>query len=344
LEEGLVQPAPVVAGAVLELLAAGIEPEQIKIVRTATDARLSRAAPTRGLPADVRERIEVHVHDPVDRLGLCLLNVAHDDRPIYLCRQIVEADLVLPIGMVRPHDSLGYLGVHGALFPTFADQVTQRRFLAPRSTLSGSERRRRRAEAREAAWMLGIRMTLQLIPGRGETLLHVLAGDAEAVEPRGRQLCDGIWHFTVPRRASLVVATMPGGRQQQSWINFARVLDSALRVVKDNGAIAVCCDLRSKPGKSLKRVAQADSLESAKRAVQRDRTYDALPAIQLIRTLQRARVYLLSRLDEDLVESLGVAFVACADEVARLASHHDSCILLQNAHRAVPTVVDETVP
>jgi len=171
-----------------------------------------------------------------------------------------------------------------------------------------------------------------------------LAGDADAVEPRGRQLCERIWHFTVPRRASLVVATMPGGRQQQSWANFARVLDSALRLVQDNGAIAICCDLRSKPGRSLQRVAQADSLDSAQRAVQRDRTYDALPAVQLIRTLQRARVYLLSRLDEDVVESLGVAFVASPEEVARLASHHDSCILLQNAHRAVATVADENVP
>jgi nickel-dependent lactate racemase len=344
LEEGLVKPVPVVTGIVLELLAAGIEPEQIQLLRTARDARLSRAAPTRGLPADVRERIEVHEHDPADRPGLCLLNVAHDDRPIYLSRQIVEADLVLPIGVMRPRDSLGYLGVHGALFPTFADQDTQRRFLAPRSTLSGSELRRRRAEAREAAWMLGVRMTLQLIPGRGEALLHVLAGDADAVEPRGRQLCDRLWHFTVPRRASLVVATMPGGRQQQSWANFARVLDSALRVVKDDGAIAVCCDLRSKPGRALKRVARADSLDSARRAAERDRTYDALPAVQLIRTLQRARVYLLSRLDEDVVESLGVVFVACPEEVARLASHHDSCILLQNAHHAVATVADETPP
>jgi hypothetical protein len=91
-------------------------------------------------------------------------------------------------------------------------------------------------------------------------------------------------------------------------------------------------------------VARADSLDSARRAAERDRTYDALPAVQLIRTLQRARVYLLSRLDEDVVESLGVAFVACPEEVARLASHHDSCILLQNAHHAVATVADETPP
>jgi hypothetical protein len=38
---------------------------------------------------------------------------------------------------------------------------------------------------------------------------------------------------------------------------------------------------------------------------------------------------------------LGLAFIENPDEVARLASHHESCILLQNAHRAVPTVANE---
>ena len=184
-------------------------------------------------------------------------------------------------------------------------------------------------------------MSLQLIPGRGEKLLHVMAGDAQALEPRGRSLCDQAWQFTVPRRASLVVATLPGGRPQQSWTNVARGLDAAQRIVQENGTIAVCCDLRSKPGPSLKKIARADSLDAARRAVQRDHTYDALPAVQLIRALQHARVYLLSRLDEDVVESLGLAYVACPEEVTRLAAHHDSCILLQNAHRAVARVAEE---
>jgi hypothetical protein len=154
-------------------------------------------------------------------------------------------------------------------------------------------------------------------------------------------LCEELWRFQVPRRASLVVATLPGGRQQQSWSNFARVLDAALRVVEDEGTIAICCDLRMKPGPSLRRLARAASLDDALKAIQHDHTPDALTAAQLIRTLQRANVYLLSRLDEECVQSLGLAYVSSPDEVARLAARHDSCILLQNAHQAVPSVKTE---
>ena len=147
LEDGLVQPVEVVTGIVQELLAAQIEPAHITLIRSARDAHLWRGDLTRKLPEDVRTLIQVRVHDPTDRADLCLLNVAHDDRPIYLNREIVEADLVLPVGMFRPRGSRGYLGVQGTWFPAFADQETQQRFLTPQSMLSPAELRRRCAEA-----------------------------------------------------------------------------------------------------------------------------------------------------------------------------------------------------
>lgn len=343
LDEGLQQASSIVATVVLELLEAHIEPDAITVIRSETDARLSRANPTRKLPAEIRKQVQVVVHDPSDREKLALLGVSNDDQPIYLSREIVDADVVLPIGVVKPPDSLGNLGIYGTVFPTFADDATKQRFNAPRSILSESELCRRREEAKEASWLLGVRLCLQIIPGVGEEILAVLAGDAEVVDQLGSEKCEQLWHFHVNQRASLVVATMTGGRQQQSWSNFARVLDSASRVVQDDGAIAICCDLQAAPGPSLKRIASADSLDSADRSIQRDNSYDALPALQLVRALQRVRVYMLSQLDEDIVQSLGIAYVSCPEEVVRLASHHDSCILLQNAHQAVPMVAAEAL-
>jgi nickel-dependent lactate racemase len=341
LGEGLVQPAPLVAGAILELIDARIEPESITVLRHATDARLCRQLPTEDLPAELRDRVAVEVHDASDREKLCLLNVSSNDEPIYLNRSLVDADVVVPIGLARASRSLGDLGVHGTLYPGFADEVAQQRFLAPRSSLSASTKQRRVREATEADWFLGTRLVVQVIPGPGETIMQILAGDVDQVEPRAREICESLWCFQVPRRASMVVATLTGGKQQQSWSNFARALDSALRVVQDKGTIAICCDLSARPGPSLRRLARAKSLDAANIAVQRDQTPDALTATLLIRTLQHANVYLLSRLDEDCVESLGVAYIASPDEVARLVSRHDSCILLQNAHQAMPSVETE---
>jgi hypothetical protein len=52
-------------------------------------------------------------------------------------------------------------------------------------------------------------------------------------------------------------------------------------------------------------------------------------------------VYLLSQLDADTVEEMGMAPVADVDELARLASRHESCIVLDDAQHAVATVDGE---
>ncbi|MCA9167130.1 MAG: DUF2088 domain-containing protein [Planctomycetales bacterium] len=341
LGEALVQPAALVAGTVMELLDAGVDPESITVLRHATDARLTRESPTRLLPEDLQASIEVIAHDAANREQLCMLNVSSHDSPIYLNRAIVEADVVIPFGVTRPTKSLGSLGLAGVLFPAFADEATQQRFNSPKAARSSAKRKALIEEAQEAYWFLGVQFVVQTIPGNGETLLHIVTGETTSVEQRSLELCEAIWNCEVPQRAQLVVATLPGGRQQQSWTSFARALDAASRVVEEGGTIAVCCDLRSKPGPTLRRIARAESLDDAVRIVGKQHTADAVAAATLVKTLQRTRVYLLSRLDEERVESLGVAYVSGPDEVVRLASQHDSCVVLQNAQQVMPRLSEE---
>jgi len=107
-----------------------------------------------------------------------------------------------------------------------------------------AQRKLRKAEVREAGWFLGASLAIQVVPGIGETLLHVVAGEVQSVEKRARELFEAAWQFDVAQRARLVVATMPGDRQQQSWANIARLLRAASQLVEDNGTIAICCDVR----------------------------------------------------------------------------------------------------
>jgi hypothetical protein len=88
-------------------------------------------------------------------------------------------------------------------------------------------------------------------------------------------------------------------------------------------------------------LANAEDLRRVVRRIRKEKPQDLLPATQLAKALSRSRVYLLSRLDETLVEELGLAAVSEAEEIARLASRHESCILLANAQYAVPTALDD---
>jgi nickel-dependent lactate racemase len=337
IDRDLPQPEAVIAGIVETLVGGVTHAEDITLLladRTAT-------APTSCLPPDLAQAISVARHDPRDRRGLAYLAASKDARPIYVNRLLFDADVIVPVVCLHPRAALGYLGFAGGLYPGFSDEDAQQRFRTPDNVESEAAHRQRRKEAEEAAWLLGVRFSCQIVPGVGESILHVVAGDVEAVAKRGRALCEAAWRYRVPRRASLVVATIAGPQAEQTWENFARALSSAAAVVADGGEIVLCTSLQCAPGPALRRLTEGEQNEKTLRAIRRERSPDALSAALLWEVRQRHRVYLLSELDEETVEDLGLGYVSCGEEVGHLSQHHDSCILLGDAHRAVVELTGE---
>jgi hypothetical protein len=154
-------------------------------------------------------------------------------------------------------------------------------------------------------------------------------------------LYEAAWSWSAPRRASLVVAAIEGTAPQQTWQSVGRALAAAVPLVEDGGAIALCCELADEPGPAVQRLADSPSREAALRQIGEDCPVDALAAVQVAAAMEHADLYLLSRLDESLVEQLQMAPLAKPQEVVRLVRRFDSCIVLGNAHRARVTVVEE---
>jgi nickel-dependent lactate racemase len=342
LDRGLPRGAEVAAAVVRALVAARVDPDGISVLRTRADVDAGRGDPTRLLPEPVAARITLLVHDPTDRQRLAYLAASSSGDPILLNRAVQEADLVLPIGCLHAEAAAGYYGIHTAIFPTFSDRRTAQRFCCPGSLEpDGSQKRRLVEEVEEVAWLLGINFTIQLIPAAGNQVLHVVAGQSEAVRCRGRQLYQAAWRWPVAGPASLVVAAIEGDPSHQTWQDFGRALGTALPLVEDGGSIAVCCDLAEEPGGAIGRMLGSRSRRAALRRIRKERPVDALPAAQLARALDHGKVYLLSRLDPSLVDALDMIYVAAPDELARLARQHKSCILLANAPHAVVSVEDQ---
>jgi nickel-dependent lactate racemase len=326
---------PVVSGVVHALLQANPDPAEIAIVWGCQMQNCSADELVDSLSARARAVVRVEIHEPHDRENLVYLAASKEGKPIYVNRTLTDADVVIPLGVMRLDLSLGYLGVHGCLFPMFSDAATQSRFRTPNSKEWSTNQCRLREEAEEAVWLLGVQFTVQVIPGPGESLLHVLAGDAHSVYRRGRELCREAWVHEAPRRAKMVVATIEGGPEQQTWENFARALYAASQAVDDDGTIVLCTELHCPPGPSLRRLSALEDFETIRRQLRNDRTDDALSASLLLESRERRHVFLLSNLDGDTVEGLGIGHVASADDVDRLGRQHESCILLSNAQHAM---------
>ena len=186
--ESVPQADAVIAGVVHELTRGFATAADIAIVHPR-----GMKPPIEHLSDADREAITLVVHAPEDREQLAYLAAAQDGEPIYVNRTLVDADIVVPVGAFRAPATLAYYGVHGGLFPAFADEETQRRFRAYRNNADENQRSQRRAEAEEAAWVLGILFTVQVIPGERDEILGVLAGHSVAVEREGEERVAEAW-------------------------------------------------------------------------------------------------------------------------------------------------------
>jgi nickel-dependent lactate racemase len=333
LSEGVPQAPTVVARTIDVLLANGISARDITLLHTLADFEADAPDPLEQLSAEVRRSIVSSIHDPTSRASLSYLAATAQGKPIYLNRAIHDADLVLSIGCLRLDESLGYHGINSNLFPTFSDEANLKRYRCGKNW-EGAQRDRLRKEADQVSWLLGVQFTIQLVPGAGPDVLHVLAGGLEAVFRRGSALCTEAWSYGVPGRSDLVIATIEGDATQQTWDNVARALAAASQCVSEGGAIAICTDLALPFGPAMQRLIGAEDLDEVLDEIGKQRPGDALPATQLALAMQRGKVYLISRLAEDLVEDLGILPVT-AEQMSRLAARYDSSIVLANAHYAL---------
>ena len=330
LEHGVPQVEQVTAAVIRTLVDAGVAPDGITVLRSHADR--DAGDPCRLAATPVRERITLLTHDPSDRRQLAYLAASEAGDAILINRALHDADLVLPVGCLRGDRTAGYFGIHSGIFPAFSDTRTIQRFRSLDS-LNGRAGRRRQlnAEVDHVAWLLGVNFTIQLVPAAGDQVLHVLAGESNAVRRQGKELYRAAWSCPVAHQASLVVAAIEGGASQQTWENVGRALHVAKHFVEDGGAIALCCDLAAPPGPAMQYMASTSSREAALRQVSKERPVDALPAAQLARALDGSKVYLLSCLEASVVEDLDIIPIEGPDELARLVHRHESCILLTNA-------------
>ncbi len=317
--------ASLVRGAVQSLQIAGVDSQEIAIVTT--DAQTG---------ASIEPGPQFVVHDPADEKNLCLVGATKRGQPLLVNRTIFEADLVLPIGCAR----IGRNNAYDSLYPRFSDVDTVAKYQTPAERDAITHRKRKRSEGDEAGWMIGVPMTVQVVPGPGETVAHIVAGEPQAVARRSDELCREQWLLHSPQRVSLVVATITGDSQTQTWANVGRALAAAEEVLEEGGAVAICSNLDDPLGKSLGRLVGNPDLDRVARKIAHDYDADTWTAWHLVRALQRGPVYFLSQLDSESVEELGLAPVESIDDLMRLAGRQESFIVVENAQHAVVTVTE----
>lgn len=168
---------------VLFLVEHGIAPTDLRIIVGEKEHKHATESLRKRLPEKVGAELVIESHDPVVRERLALLGIDRNDAPIMLARSIIDADFVMTLGRFRPVKTLGYFGVHSALYPRFSDFETQARFAgeAANPHSRGMRYRNLGRECEDVASLLGLAFTVQLILDDSGRPARITAGNPTAV-------------------------------------------------------------------------------------------------------------------------------------------------------------------
>ncbi|NNJ25850.1 lactate racemase domain-containing protein [Alienimonas chondri] len=321
LSADLTDPAAVVGGVWAELAKAGVDPVRLALIRG-------------GLPRAAASTATFTRHDPEeeDACGY-LASTAAGDR-VYLARPVLEADVVVACGALRFDPLLGVAGTNSVFIPGLSDEEAVLKSRGQgHAELRPEDERPLRQLADEAGWLLGTQFSVQTIPAADGGTAAVVAGGSDSVLRRGRTTLNDLWRVTAPIRSEVVVVAVAPGAADK-WEATARALDAARRLVERGGKIVVLSDLAGSPPPGLAELAKADEPADVLRSLRQFRPTDLLAATAWANAADRARIYLLSGLSDELAEDLFAVPLSEPGEAARLATAADTLAAVGGAQFA----------
>ncbi len=317
----------------------------------ATEATIAAITDVAGDTASIQK------HDSSHRESLRYLAADAEATPIYLNRFLVDADFVLPVVSARKMDAVGDQDLTG-VFPSLADSATR---LRQQQRMINAEGQDDEPSSLQIPWLLGVHLIVTVNVNQDGEVASVVAGAPDAIrkeiaarsacEHATRQANDSPW-------ADLVIASIDGDRQQQTWANAARALAAASRHVASGGTIVLWTAINQPPSGDLARLDDIDVDDFLNEDADRQHRllinkqdsdgpaegefpdWDSQQpnAMTFARILAEHRVLLHSQLPRESVEPMGVGHIDDQSQLVTLSQSFESSGVLRAAQFADGTI------
>lgn len=338
LDRAVPSAAEIIAGVWKSIALAGVAPENVLILQPASMTSGRPSDPRRFLPTEIRDRVLWKVHDPTQENSTGYLASSAAGERLYLSREVLDADFVLPIGRLGFDAMLGRRELTSAFYPGLSTPDAFAKSLGQgHSELGPDDERPLRQLVHEVAWLLGIQFAIQALPSCGHGgLAALLVGNPDRVAERGRSLLDQHWRVTLDQRGETALLSLPCHGDENSgdatnWSDLGAALEAAQKLIVHGGRIIVLSDLAAPPGPGIELIRASRSPKSALQPLRKAAPPDVLTATQIASAAEWASIYLLSKLDSQVVEETFMTPLEHEREATRLLESCDGCIVLPGA-------------
>lgn len=324
--------AEIVAGIWSYLERRGIDPANVTIIQPAAVGEKTPVDPRTLLPISVQQAVNWRIHDPLQADSCCYLATTTKGDPVYLAKELVEADFVLPVGATSYDVLLGYRGTNSVLYPGLSNIESMRKTVGQgHLELSPRDERPLRQLVDEIAWLMGIQFCVQVVASDNGGVLEVIAGSTDAVFKQSREKLDDNWLISMPERVDTVVVAVSTDISGHRWSHIGKAVATARQLVKRGGRIVILSELDEEPGDGLRLLRNEEYPENCLQPLRDESPIDLIPATQIVNAAGWARILLLSNLAPELVEELFIYPLEESSEVTRVLETSESCVILGGA-------------
>jgi nickel-dependent lactate racemase len=315
---------------------AAVAPEDLQILQPMALTG-PRPADPRGLLAEsVRDKVVWKIHDPTDSDAIGYLASSADGERIYLARDVLNADFVLPVGVLGFDSVLGRRTAMNSFYPGLSntEAFAKSRGMGHRE-LGPDDERPLAQRIQEIGWLLGVQFVMQVMPSRGNHgAAAVLAGTPEAVVQKSRAVLDAHWRVPLAQRGETAIVSIPGADGTVGWEQLGSALAAASQMIIREGRIIVLSDLAVEPGPGIQMIQAGRSAKAALQPLRKESPPDLVAASQIAAAADWASIYLLSKLPAQTVEDTFMTPLESEQEVSRLIQTCDGCLVLAAGQHA----------
>lgn len=194
-------------------------------------------------------------------------------------------------------------------------------------------------ETQAAGWELGVVMLMEVVPGAGNSLAKVFFGLPAEVEKDvnnfiqthnkalDKAAISGIGKLKFNRKPAKILCAFNAPRNCQSWANAVETLEAAAEKGTDGCPLFFCGDVSEPLGKGFQFLSEADSFLAGNKAaisaaLFNENFEDSLAALRWIRLVEFHKIFWMSNLSDEIIESLGGTPVKNGEEMERILNSY----------------------
>lgn len=291
-----------------ELEAAGIPDEDITVVFALGSHRPQTDEERRKLAGDYAfDKVRCIDSDPEDCI---LMGTSSNGTPFAITRSVAEADFRIALGNIEFHYFAGYSGGVKALMPGVstpeAIQANHSLMVSPDACAGKLDGNPVRQDLEEALQFCPIHYIVNAVLDEHKHIVYTVAGDVIKAHRVGCAYLDKMYRKPIPKRADIVLVSQGGAPKDANLYQTQKALDNSKHAVADGGTIIVigACNEGLGSAKFEEWLVGSEKAHDMVERIGRDFQLGGHKAAAIGMVLDRARIDLVSEMDDDFVRSI----------------------------------------